>query len=54
MCFKPAAESQDRRSGGKEFQIEGAANEKEHLPSDVRISGITSRLASEERSLRDG
>ena len=45
---------QERRSGGKEFQTVGAAKEKERLPSDVRILGTTSRLESEERSLREG
>ena len=51
---KVEMEEQERRSGGKEFQTVGAANEKERLPIDVRILGTTSRLASEERSLRKG
>ena len=34
---KVETEQQERRSRGKEFQTVGAANEKEHLPIDVRI-----------------
>ena len=47
-------EEQTRRAGGREFQTVGAAKEKERLPSDVRMLGTTSRLESEERSLREG
>ena len=45
---------QDRNDCGKEFHTVGAANEKLRLPIEVRISGITRRLVTEERSLREG
>ena len=45
---------QERRSGGNLFHSMGAAKEKERLPSSVRINGTVSRLASEDRRLREG
>ena len=41
---------QDRRASGREFQMDGAANENEHQPFADRISGTVSMSLS--RDLR--
>ena len=45
---KDLSELQERKSGDREFQTEGAVYEKERLPRIERISGILSNLGEEE------
>ena len=42
------------RAGGREFQTEGAENEKERLPSSESIRGGQRRLREEDRREREG
>ena len=50
MCFKEERNrgkvGQDRRTSGREFQMDGAANENERRPLADRISGIVRRSLS--------
>ena len=39
---------QERRAGGREFQILGAATEKLRSPNNVGVNGMMSRLVLEE------
>ena len=39
---------QERRAGGREFQILGDATEKLRAPNDVRVNRMVSRLVLEE------
>jgi len=46
--------SHSRMSGGREFQVDGAATEKARRASSVCMRGTTSIGASEERRTRGG
>ena len=45
---------QDRSAGGREFQMDGAAKEKERRPLADRISGTVSRFLSRDLRFRVG
>ena len=50
LALNSVRESQFRTDFGREFQTDGAAALKEHLPKDVRLKGTSSSGADDDRS----
>ena len=56
MCLEQKEKSvgQEPKLFDSEFQIVGAAKEKDRLPWEVRISGMDSKFEQEDRRALDG